>query len=188
MQRSSAARRNVLVSHCLRWENINRKWGVWKQNSRHWRLRSNIIRHCITESVKVPYPPCLWATGWMSAVPSFSGLAACWSSSSWNRGSLEQSSSLLCHSKSAADIPLKCMREETKCMRHCVLHSGTWNKTQCRYISESAIKCAWRIWACLLVLQWTTSHLKHEEQPDIEGRERFKSKKIITLWLSVSSL
>lgn len=81
-----------------------RRLGTSKCNYK--RTRSYRISNYSPRS-QIPYPPCQWAAGWMSAVPSFSGPAVCWSSSSWNRESRGRSFYPPCHSVSAANIPFK---------------------------------------------------------------------------------
>lgn len=117
---------------------------------------------------QIAYPPCLWAAGWMSAAPSFSGLAACWSSSSWNRGSQQQSSSLLCHSGSAGDIPWK------TCKKRVV--QNAWGTLSCTRTSCSGYMLVYNI----LVFQPTASYLDHQKQYDIEQSGRSKSRQ--RLW------
>lgn len=163
VQRSSAARRNVLVSRCLWKENINRKGDVWKtlkavthEGPYYPKLYNRNCETTFLTACQISYPPCLWAAGWMSVVPSFSGLAVCWSSSSWNQGSQEQSSSLPCHSGSAANIPLKCTRK-----RHAKHDTFFYTR---RPIFNSAMNVPAGYKLVYKVLLQTTSHLNHEEQ------------------------
>lgn len=99
VQRSSAARRNVLELHFLK-EKMRREevWGSFY---------GKLICFRATLVVLGSYPPCLQEAGWTSAGPSFSWLAVCWSSSSWNQESRRQSFFLRCHSKFAVNRPLK---------------------------------------------------------------------------------
>ncbi len=161
-------------------ENVTceKRWGWWQSSS-------HIIRYYTAETVKLrascpnPYPPCQWAAGWMSAVPSFSWLAACWSSSSWNQGSQQQSSSLLCHSGSAADIPLKCTRKET-CKMYEPLCSTLGDlkqvATQLIFVSAIHVSAGYKLVYKVLFFQQATSPLNHEEQYGIKGSGQCKSK------------
>lgn len=99
--------KEILLLVIMRWRHIACGDRLTENVTQGWQNNFELIFFLLPE----PHPPCQWAGGWMSAVPSFSWLAACWSSSSWNQESQQRSSFLLCRSASAADIPLKCTRK-----------------------------------------------------------------------------
>lgn len=107
VQRSSAARHNVLELHFLG-ETMRREevWGRVFFCGKFLCFRATLV-------ITGAHPPCLQAAGWMSAGPSSSWLAVCWSSSSWNQESQRLSFFLLCHSKFAVNRPFKLTKRMT---------------------------------------------------------------------------